>query len=66
MSTWSKDILDPADMAMLERVLDKLLPAPADDARREWLGSALIAAFQSGLTDEEGLIAKMADRAKRA
>ncbi|WP_095802910.1 hypothetical protein [Mesorhizobium sp. WSM3866] len=46
-------------MAMLERVLQKLLPASADPAEREWLGSLLIAAFQNGATDEAALIATM-------
>ncbi|WP_156752705.1 MULTISPECIES: hypothetical protein [unclassified Mesorhizobium] len=44
-------------MAMLERVLQKLLPAGADAAEREWLGSLLITAFQNGATDEAALFA---------
>ncbi|MCT2580614.1 MULTISPECIES: hypothetical protein [unclassified Mesorhizobium] len=51
-------------MAMLERVLQKLLLASADDAEREWLGSLLISAFQNGTTDEASLIAAMDKKAK--
>ncbi|WP_066995599.1 hypothetical protein [Mesorhizobium sp. WSM3873] len=52
-------------MAMLETVLQKLLPASADAAEREWLGSLLIAAFQNGATDEAALIATMDRKANR-
>ncbi|WP_189407137.1 hypothetical protein [Mesorhizobium sp. M1A.F.Ca.ET.072.01.1.1] len=51
-------------MAMLERVLQKLLPESADTAEREWLGSLLIAAFQNGTTDEAALVATMDRKAK--
>ncbi|TIU96294.1 MAG: hypothetical protein E5W04_28850 [Mesorhizobium sp.] len=44
---------------MLERILEKLLPASADAAEREWLASLLIAAFQNGATDEAALVATM-------
>ncbi|TIO39410.1 MAG: hypothetical protein E5X14_14355 [Mesorhizobium sp.] len=50
----AKQYLEPDDMAMLERVLQKLLPASADAAEREWLGSLLIAAFQNGVTGRGG------------
>ncbi|WP_179293639.1 hypothetical protein [Mesorhizobium sp. WSM3882] len=51
-------------MAMLERVLQKLLPASADAAEREWMGSLLIAAFQNGATDEGALVATMDRKGK--
>lgn len=60
----SKSVLEPDGMAMLERVLQKLLLASADDAEREWLGSLLISAFQNGTTDEASLIAAMDKKAK--
>lgn len=52
----AKQYLEPDDMAMLERVLQKLLPASADAAEREWLGSLLIAAFQNGVTGRGGAV----------
>ncbi|WP_292097909.1 hypothetical protein, partial [Mesorhizobium sp.] len=55
----AKEFLEPEDITMLERVLEKLLPASADAAEREWLASLLIAAFQNGATDEAALVATM-------
>ncbi|CDX21321.1 hypothetical protein MPL3356_350057 [Mesorhizobium plurifarium] len=60
----NKEFIGPDDMAMLERVLKKLLPADADTAEREWLGTLLIAAFKAGVTSEAELAAKV-DKTKR-
>lgn len=64
MRSQPNSVLGPDDMAMLERVLQKLLPESADTAEREWLGSLLIAAFQNGTTDEAALVATMDRKAK--
>ena len=51
-------------MAMLAR-LKKLLPADADTAEREWLGTVLIAAFNAGATTERDLANKVNETRRR-
>ncbi|TGP50421.1 hypothetical protein EN873_24970 [bacterium M00.F.Ca.ET.230.01.1.1] len=60
-----KEVIDPDDMAMLERVLNKLLPPNAEKDEREWLASILIGAFQSGMKGEAELSAHDAKTTKR-
>lgn len=64
-SRWPSDALEPNDIAMLERVLNRLLPE-GDSAEREWLAGALVAAFQDGIRDETLLLAKMRDKINSA
>lgn len=60
-----KEFIGPDDMAMLARVLKKLLPADADTAEREWLGTVLIAAFNAGATTERDLANKVNETRRR-
>lgn len=64
-SRWPSDVLEPNDIAMLERVLNRLLPA-GDSADREWLAGALVAAFQAEIRDETLLLVKMRDKINSA
>ncbi|RWE83142.1 MAG: hypothetical protein EOS63_05490 [Mesorhizobium sp.] len=59
MRNLEKEFIGPDDMAMLDRVMRKLLPANADAAEREWLASLLLQAFQAGTTDEAALTARV-------
>ncbi|MDG4879110.1 hypothetical protein P9273_28950 [Mesorhizobium sp. WSM4935] len=65
MSSCPIDILEPDDMIMLERVLNRLLPE-GDASEKEWLASVLVAAFQAGTRDEASLLIKMRDMTKPA
>lgn len=63
-SRWPSEVLEPDDIAMLERILKKL--PQGDSAEREWLASALVAAFQARIRDEELLLVEMRDKISSA
>lgn len=59
MRAQCEGILEPEDIAMLERVLRKMLLANAPLDEREWLAALLGQAFQAGVIDEADLLAKI-------
>lgn len=55
--------LTPVDLALLEKVLQKIMPPSATDVEREACAMALVHAYQSGIHDEVELIGRMSANA---
>lgn len=54
---WPRDILSPANITNLWRVLERISPDGTTEIEKQWLAASLVCAFQGELTRKRELVA---------